>query len=111
MTVFEALEQLWNNSAVEIEESSDSSEISEEEEEEASFFMDPVHDQEQAGPSETQRTQPPTTSLEPLSCSLRFCQSLPVAIDISICWMCARAAETVQLSVSRYRRCSLQKQI
>ncbi|MEQ2244960.1 hypothetical protein ILYODFUR_022598, partial [Ilyodon furcidens] len=28
--------------------------------------------QEQAGPSETQRTQPPTTSLEPLSSSLRI---------------------------------------
>ncbi|MED6253453.1 hypothetical protein ATANTOWER_029909 [Ataeniobius toweri] len=34
MTVFEALEQLWNNSDAEIEESSDSSEISEAEEEE-----------------------------------------------------------------------------
>ncbi|MEQ2253312.1 hypothetical protein ILYODFUR_030826 [Ilyodon furcidens] len=66
MNVFEALEQLWNNSDVEIEESSDSSEISEAEEEEKSFLMYPVHDQEQAGLSETQRTQPPTTSLEPL---------------------------------------------
>ncbi|KAK5609267.1 hypothetical protein CRENBAI_013662 [Crenichthys baileyi] len=70
MTVFETLEQLWNNSDVEIEKSSDSSEISEAEEEEDSFLMDPVHNQEQAGPSETQRTQPPTTSLESLSSSL-----------------------------------------
>ncbi|MED6293995.1 hypothetical protein CHARACLAT_016392, partial [Characodon lateralis] len=32
--------------------------------------MDPVHDQEHAGQSETQRTQPPITSLEPLSSCL-----------------------------------------
>ncbi|MEQ2252659.1 hypothetical protein ILYODFUR_024115 [Ilyodon furcidens] len=51
--------KVWNNNDVEIEESSDSSEISEAEEEEESFLMDTVHDQEQAGPSETQRTQPP----------------------------------------------------
>ncbi|MEQ2312805.1 hypothetical protein AMECASPLE_034973 [Ameca splendens] len=70
MIVFEAVQQLWNNSDVEIEESSDSNEISEAEEEEQSFLMDLVHDQEQAGPSETQRTQPPTTLLEPLSSSL-----------------------------------------
>ncbi|MED6269842.1 hypothetical protein CHARACLAT_003800 [Characodon lateralis] len=65
MAVFEALEQLWNNSDVETEESLDISEISEEEEEEDFFLMDPVHDQEQAGPFETQES-----SLPPLCLSL-----------------------------------------
>ncbi|MEQ2226007.1 hypothetical protein ILYODFUR_023281 [Ilyodon furcidens] len=61
ISTLEALKKNLQSSDPEVEDSSDSSVDFEVKEDEKPLLRDPVHDQEEAGQSGTERTQPPTT--------------------------------------------------
>ncbi|MED6235269.1 hypothetical protein ATANTOWER_021731 [Ataeniobius toweri] len=67
MTALEALEEINRLSDIDIVDSSDTTVDFDEEEDEQLLLIDPIHDQEDAGPSGTAKTLPPTASVEAFS--------------------------------------------
>ncbi|KAK5617003.1 hypothetical protein CRENBAI_005480 [Crenichthys baileyi] len=69
MTALEALEEINRLSNIDIVDFSDTPVDFDEEEDEQLFPFDPIHDQEDAGPSGAAKTLPPTASVEAVSSS------------------------------------------
>ncbi|MEQ2313005.1 hypothetical protein AMECASPLE_037151 [Ameca splendens] len=99
----EALETILQGSALEVEDSLDSR-VDFEVDEDERLLSDLVHYQEEAGPSGTERTQPPTTLFETLSLSSGDCaeneeheEYEPPACQLKV--MTARTSGTLQVSL------------
>ncbi|MED6246238.1 hypothetical protein ATANTOWER_014774 [Ataeniobius toweri] len=69
MTALEALEEITRLRDIDIEDSSDTTVDFDEEEYEQLLLIDPIHNQEDAGPSGTAKSLPPTASVEAFSSS------------------------------------------
>ncbi|MEQ2223277.1 hypothetical protein ILYODFUR_035098 [Ilyodon furcidens] len=72
MTALEALGEINRLSDIDMD-SSDTAVDFDEEEDEQLLLIDPIHDQEDAGPSGTAKILPPTASLQPLCLQKKQC--------------------------------------